>query len=321
MGYYGKVFTRVWRDEKFRALPEDGRELFLYLLTSPHLNIVGFYYLPPAYAADDLQWPVEKVHKCIGSIEPLAKFDRANSVVLIPNYLKWNPFDNLNQAKGGAANLKDLPRTPLITEFRHVVGQFAKGYEAAFQDAWEEFGNPLETPSEPFGNPFETPSNSATAAATTTAAVTTEDLSSPPEESTEDTTTTEAPEEPDSNSRSEAQRRIFDHWNSQGIVQHRKMTDKMRRTINARLRDYSEAEICLAMDNYGRVIRSPDQFFFTYRWTLEDFLGRGFEKFRDWNTVCVNFSHKPRSRDAPMTNAQRALEVARKFATEGEGQL
>lgn len=147
-----------------------------------------------------------------------------------------------------------------------------------------------------------------------------EDPLSPPAEPTTDTSTPKDAQEPDLNSRSESQRRIFAHWNSQGVIEHRKLTDRMRRAMNGRLKDYSETEICRSIDNYARVIRSPDQFFFTYRWTLEDFLHRGFEQFKDWDIICANFSHKPRSRDAPMTNTQRALEVARKFAAmEGEG--
>lgn len=162
MGAYARVFTRVWRDEGFRALPEEGRELFLYLLTSPHLNIVGFYYLSPAYAADDLQWPVAKVLEQLEGLSAtgLIRFDPDAAVVLIPKYLRWNPFQNGNQAKGGAANLRSLPRTPLATEFRQAIERFAKPYEAVFADVWEAFGRPSEAVPEPLGNPSETLSNS-----------------------------------------------------------------------------------------------------------------------------------------------------------------
>jgi len=45
----------------FRALPEDARTVFLYLLTCPHGNMCGIFYLPDLYAASDLQWDAETV--------------------------------------------------------------------------------------------------------------------------------------------------------------------------------------------------------------------------------------------------------------------
>lgn len=174
MAHYGKVFTRVWRDEKFRELTDDGRTLFLYLLTSPHLNMIGFYYLPPAYAADDLRWASSKVLTQVGVLVDagLVRFDAQRSVILIPKYLKWNPFDNINQAKGGASNLRDLPSTSLVLEFRDCIKQYAKEFEPAFFEMWDAHTNPSETPSEPLPMAFETHPNSVTVSVAVTEAVT-----------------------------------------------------------------------------------------------------------------------------------------------------
>jgi hypothetical protein len=71
---------------------------------------------------------------------------------------------------------------------------------------------------------------------------------------------------------------IFEHWNEQNIVQHRKLDDKTRRAIGGALSACSEAEVVQAIDNYARVLASPEHFF-KYKWTLRDFLGRGLDKF------------------------------------------
>ena len=53
---YTRVESRFWKDEKMRAVSHDARHLMLYLLTSPHRNILGFYFLPSPYACFDLGW-------------------------------------------------------------------------------------------------------------------------------------------------------------------------------------------------------------------------------------------------------------------------
>ena len=78
--------------------------------------------------------------------------------------------------------------------------------------------------------------------------------------------------------RGEVWRSIFDHWNEKEIIKHRSLTDKLKRAINGALANCSRDEIVQAVDNYSRVLQSPDHYF-KYRWTLNDFLQRGLDKF------------------------------------------
>lgn len=71
---------------------------------------------------------------------------------------------------------------------------------------------------------------------------------------------------------------IFEHWNSKKIIVHKKLTDKIKRKIRGALNTYSPDEIKKAIDNYSTVLTS-DEYYWTYKWTLEDFLQRGLEKF------------------------------------------
>ena len=71
---------------------------------------------------------------------------------------------------------------------------------------------------------------------------------------------------------------IFEHWNSKKIIVHKKLTDKIKRKIRGALNTYSPDEIKKAIDNYSTVLTS-DEYYWTYKWTLEDFLQRGVEKF------------------------------------------
>lgn len=74
---------------------------------------------------------------------------------------------------------------------------------------------------------------------------------------------------------------IFDTWNAAGIVAHKKITPRFAKAIVRALKrqednGYEDAAASVkdAIINYGKVLHS-DSCWFKYRWTLEDFLGRG----------------------------------------------
>jgi len=114
---------------------------------------------------------------------------------------------------------------------------------------------------------------------------------------------------------------VFEHWNSKDIIQHRKLTDKIKRAINGALRNYSADEICAAIDNYVAIL-TDDKYYWSYRWTLQDFLQRGIEKFLDFETAAQNYlKDKPKSRDAPTMsrNVENALRLVEKYTLEEGG--
>lgn len=73
---------------------------------------------------------------------------------------------------------------------------------------------------------------------------------------------------------------IFEAWNQAGIIKHRKLSQKAEVKIRSALKDYTLEEILTAIKNYG-VIVNDNSYYFSYRWSLEDFLARGIQKFLD----------------------------------------
>lgn len=84
---------------------------------------------------------------------------------------------------------------------------------------------------------------------------------------------------------------VFKYWNEKQIITHRKLTDKIIRKISGSLNDYSEEEIKTAIDNYTHILFSED-FYWTHKWTLAEFLQRGLEKFLEYETAVANYKHK-----------------------------
>ena len=81
---------------------------------------------------------------------------------------------------------------------------------------------------------------------------------------------------------------VFDHWNTLQIVKHKKITDRMKAALKSALQTYTKEEICRAMTNYAEILNGED-YFWRYRWTFDEFLRRGLEKFMDIEVARVNY--------------------------------
>ena len=90
---------------------------------------------------------------------------------------------------------------------------------------------------------------------------------------------------------------IFEHWNSKGIIRHRKLTPKMKAKIKSTLKVYTEDEIKEIIDNYAEIVLD-DKYYFTYKWTLEDFLQRGMTQFEDLKVAKENYLAKNEQKKA-----------------------
>ena len=141
---YIRVASKFWQDEKVKALSDDARLLYLYVLTSPHSNMAGYYVLPKPYVAYDLNWSPERLDKAFTKLldNRLILYCEQSDVILIPNFLKYNPIQNKNQAIGANRRILELPQNGLIDEFITVTKRFAKGLDKEIcQGLAKGFGN------------------------------------------------------------------------------------------------------------------------------------------------------------------------------------
>lgn len=154
MSRYVRIAPKFWQDENVVLLSEDERFLFLYILTSPHSNMVGCYVLPPPYAMHDLGWEKERY---VGAMEGLVEqkvvyYDTRTHVLLVPNFLKYNGIQNSNQSIGAVKALKELPETPLLDKFFDVLlchtDKFLKPFIESFPKHFEKRSIKQETGTE-----------------------------------------------------------------------------------------------------------------------------------------------------------------------------
>lgn len=142
---YTRVESRFWQDEKMRAVSDDARCIMLYFLTSPHRNILGFYFLPSPYACFDLGWDEKRFKKGLQELIDIGsvKYDFEAHVVLVKNYLKHNPLNNPNQVKSAIERLDEVPQTQLLQDFLTVLEQLYKPFMEPLQKRLlERLGKP-----------------------------------------------------------------------------------------------------------------------------------------------------------------------------------
>jgi len=152
-GRYCRIKTKFWTDEKIRSLSDDAKLLALYLLSSPHTNMIGCYILPKLYACDDLGWELERFEKAFQELlrNGFVKYDEKTRLLLLPNYLKHNPIENENQAKAAAKIVAELPRSYLLQDLKRFIEQLDKHFlkpllEQLLQHLPKEFCKQFEEP-------------------------------------------------------------------------------------------------------------------------------------------------------------------------------
>jgi len=88
---------------------------------------------------------------------------------------------------------------------------------------------------------------------------------------------------------------VFDHWNQQNLVIHKKLTPQITTAIERALESYSVEDLKAAISNYAEIVHGPE-YYFKYKWTLVDFLKRGVDKFSDLEVARSNYRRDERGK-------------------------
>ena len=146
MARYRKVDSRIWNDEKFSSLGDDGQLVFLFLLTHPHQTALGAMRASIPGLASEKGWPLERFAKAFGQAfgKGMVKHDSRASCVWLPNFLRYNGPESPNVVRhwGSAADL--IPECTLKLQSIQAAKTFLKAYTEGFHKAFAEvFGEDL----------------------------------------------------------------------------------------------------------------------------------------------------------------------------------
>jgi hypothetical protein len=137
---YRKIDPRIWNDEKFRTLTDDGRLSFLFILTHPHMTARGAMRATIAGLAAEIGWVEERFRVAISHAIKLEMLQVNETACYFgaTNFLKYNEPEGPNSViKAWPASLELIPecseRRALIRritaylngtsdKFRNVIG-------------------------------------------------------------------------------------------------------------------------------------------------------------------------------------------------------
>lgn len=149
MAEYGKVETGFWAWARRHRLSDEARQLALYLLTCPHRNSIGVYYLPDGYVLSDLGWSLETVSERFEELFQNRFVYRCERTefVFIRDHISHNPPANPNVTTSMLKLVDEIPSEfSYWSELKEQLKRLPKPFD-------EEFLNGLPNGS---SNPFET---------------------------------------------------------------------------------------------------------------------------------------------------------------------
>jgi len=128
-------------------LSREARELYLYIITCPHGNMLGMFVLRPGYVVDDLRLSSrQRFAQLLGELlhQHLVAWDEEAEIILDLEYLDKHPLDNPNQVKAAVKKLDELPKTKLFSDLKQLIERLGKPlYEPLLKRLDERLGQPV----------------------------------------------------------------------------------------------------------------------------------------------------------------------------------
>lgn len=142
MARFRKVDPRIWNDEKFLSLSDDGQLLFLFLLTHPHMTSLGAMRATISGLAEEKRWPRQRLSKAFQEAfrKGLVEYEKEACYVGLPNFLKYNGPENPNVVKSWESALDLIPECDSKVLLVERVKAFVKGLPESWQKLPEGFG-------------------------------------------------------------------------------------------------------------------------------------------------------------------------------------
>lgn len=98
---------------------------------------------------------------------------------------------------------------------------------------------------------------------------------------------------------------LLSFWNEQKIIKHQEVSEDLKKAIDEAVKKHGQEKITQAIQRYGKVYHDPE-YFFTYKWTLLEFLKRknGLPDFLDGGSKWEDYKAKKQAKPKPVQTPQ-----------------
>ena len=156
---YGKVSPQFWIGETGKKLRKAGAEaqvVSLYLMTCPHSNMIGMFYMPLMYIAHETGLGLEGASKGLAraSEAGFCMYDEGSEVVWVLEMARFQIGDSMSagdkRCKGVQNEYDSVPAIPYLALF---YGRYSSVFHMTENRAEPtKQASPLEAPSEALGS-------------------------------------------------------------------------------------------------------------------------------------------------------------------------
>jgi hypothetical protein len=140
MAHYRKIDVRIWNDAKFSALSNNGKLIFLFLITHPQMTALGAMRATPQGLAAELKMAPEAFEEGFAEVlsQGLAKNDREACCMWLPNFLRYQSAESPNVLRNWLKQVEYIPECDLKTHAIAGVRAYAEGLSEGFRKAFKE---------------------------------------------------------------------------------------------------------------------------------------------------------------------------------------
>lgn len=138
MGRYRKVDPKIWNDAKFRDMTDNGKLVFLFILTHPHMTSLGAMRASVEGLAAELGWTLKAFREAFreACFRSLILHDEKACFVGLPNFLKYNPPESANVVKSWRDQWDQIPECESKVQLYHRVKAFLEAFNEDFLEAY-----------------------------------------------------------------------------------------------------------------------------------------------------------------------------------------
>lgn len=144
MREYGQIQCGFWQSPDIQRISDSGKLLAAYLLTGPHSNGLGCFRLPDGYIMADLGWSQSMVIESLHQLSINRFGYRFDGVVLMPNFLRWNPVINPNSATAREREFDALPAGDSKIYAAQAIIRFPRHFKSDFLNRCRTIGERLQ---------------------------------------------------------------------------------------------------------------------------------------------------------------------------------
>lgn len=169
---HARIYTSIWSDADFTALPPDAQRMFLFLVSQPDLEHSGIIALRERrWSRSSAALSPEDVRKALGELAAarFVVYDEDTEELLVRSLMRWDGvWKQPNVAKAAGAQIRTVAsaelRRELRTELMRLEGDVHPDAEGLRQGLIGDLaGKPDLTPENPSPAPSVTPSGTPSA--------------------------------------------------------------------------------------------------------------------------------------------------------------